>query len=306
MKPIFSFFTPADFGRVYHFLRSAEANDRLAYDRVRLQFCFALHTEFVNVQGGFGRTCGLWQDDNGIVSLALTEGGNQWAETFFAFRSEKDKTAELLGRMCDFAERFTSKVSDDRQNNHYNLCVADDDEILCAFVSERGYTKTGQKQRLLIKTYPKEPEKVILPEGFTIRDARSTSPFDSALAHNHSFRYNQENDGCEKGFAAMRAMPDYRPELDLALFDPEGQPAGLANFWVSERSPTASLEPLGTVWWYRRMGLGKALITEGINRTRAYGCTALIGGDQRFYWDLGFEPQREHGFWAWASESLRH
>ena len=100
----------------------------------------------------------------------------------------------------------------------------------------------------------------------------------------------------------MRTMPDYRPELDLILLDSEGQPAGLANFWISEKSRTAVLEPMGTVWWYRRMGLGKALITEGINRTRAYGCYQLIGGDQPFYWNLGFEAQKEHYFWSWSSK----
>ena len=76
-----------------------------------------------------------------------------------------------------------------------------------------------------------------------IKDARTVLPFYQALAHNHSFRYNQENDGCEKGFVKMRTMPDYRPELDLILFDSEGQPAGLANFWVSEKSKIAIIEP---------------------------------------------------------------
>jgi len=113
------------------------------------------------------------------------------------------------------------------------------------------------------------------------------------------YRYNQDNDGCEKGFAKIRTIPDYHPDLDLTLFDPEDQPAGLANFWINEISKTAYLEPLGTVWWYRRMGLGKALVTEGINRTRKYGCTQLIGSDQQFYWDLGFEQRNEHTIWHW-------
>jgi len=211
------------------------------------------------------------------------------------------KQIELLNRMCDFAERFTSKVSDDRSCNRYNLCVAEDDSVLSDFLSERKYKKIDNKCRIMVKTYSKEPESVLLPDGFVIKDARTVEPFYTALAHNHSFRYNQDNDGCEKGFAKLRTMPDYRPELDLVLFDSEEQPAGLAIFWVSEKSKTASLEPMGTVWWYRHMGLGKALITEGINRTRLYGCTRLVGGDQPFYCDLGFEAKREHRFWSWSS-----
>jgi len=303
-KPVFSFYTPADFGRVYHFLRSKESNDYLPYEKVRFQFCLGIHIDFIDngLNGGFERTCGLWEDQSGIVSLVLTEGSSCWEETFFVFRSEDVKTKDLLGRMCDFAERFTSKVSDDRKTNNYKLCVPKNDVTLSAFLQERGYKKTDYRSRIMIKSYPAEPEKVILPDGFTIKDARTISPFYSALAHNHSFRYNQNNDGCEKGFTKMRSMPDYRPDLDLILFDAEGQPAGLANFWVSEKSKIASLEPLGTVWWYRKMGLGKALVTEGINRTRSYGCTQIVGGDQPFYWDLGFEQKEEHYFWSWSSE----
>lgn len=304
MKPIFSFYSPADFGKVYQFLRTTEGNDYLPYERVRFQFCLGIHIDFVDtgLEGGFERTCGLWEDQSGIVSLVLTEGGTRWEETFFIFRSDNDKTKELMSRMCDFAERFTSKVSDDRRSNHYRLSVTDGDMVLSNFLTERGYKKSDNRERTMIKTYPAEPENVVLPDGFTIKDARTIPPFFTALAHNHSFRYYQGNDGCEKGFTKIRTMPDYRPELDLILFDSEGQPAGLANFWISEKSKTASLEPLGTVWWYRRMGLGKALITEGINRTRTYGCTQIIGGDQPFYWELGFEPKKEHYFWSWSSK----
>jgi len=301
VKPIFSFYTSADFGRVYHFLRSKELNDYLPYERVRFQFNFGNHW----LEGGFERTCGLWEDESGIVSLVLTEGGSRWEESFFIFRTENDKSNDLMGRMCDFAERFTSKVSDDRKSNSYSLCVIDDDKILSGFLSERGYKKTANPGRTLIKVYPAEPEEVVLPNGFTIGDARTVSPFYHALAHIHSFRYNQDDDSRKKGFTKIRTMPDYRPDLDLIMFDSERQPAAFANFWISEKSKTAYIEPMGTVWWYRRMGLGKALITEGINRTRNYGCVQIIpaGGDQPFYWNLGFEPQNSHDFfWSWSSK----
>ncbi len=303
MEPMFSFYTPADFGRVYHFLRAHRSHDNWPYERVRFQFCLALHPALRGVYGGHERTCGLWQDENGIVSLVLTEGGTCWEETFFAFRSEQDRTDSLLHRMCSFAERFTSRVSEDRTSSRYQLCVADGDERLAALLAQRGYQRTENHSRVMVKPYPAQPEEVVLPQGFVIRDARTVPAFYYALAHSHSFRYNQDDNGGLAGFEAIRTMPDYRPELDLIVLDEEGQPAGLANFWVSEKSPTASMEPLGTVWWQRRMGLGKALITEGINRTRAYGCTALVGGDQPFYWSLGFAPQATYTNWAWSSDA---
>lgn len=115
-------------------------------------------------------------------------------------------------------------------------------------------------------------------------------------------RNNQQNDGSCRAFDDIRGMPGYRADLDLVVFDPEGQPAGLANFWIVEQTRTAVLEPLGVVWWHRKKGLGRALIYEGINRTRRLGCTSMVGGDQPFYTALGFETVAENHFWAWASE----
>ncbi len=304
MGPEFSFYTKADFGRVLRFMHEIPDQDGLPYEAVRFQFCMGLHIDFVEggLKGGFERTCGLWSDEDGIAALAMTEGGTRWGETFFLFRAQRDETPELMRRMCEFAERFTSKVSEDRKSNAYKLCVPQGDDALASFVAERGYQRTKDRERLMVKTYSQAAGPAALPEGFIIRDARTTSPFFSALAHNHAFRYYQANDGGEKGFEAIRTMPGYRPQLDLVLFDPEGQPAGLANFWVNEKTRTATLEPLGVVWWYRKMGLGKALINEGIARTRRLGCERMIGGDQPFYWALGFEAVRENYFWAWSSQ----
>jgi hypothetical protein len=165
MKPKFAFYTQADFGRVYHFLKAKESNDLIAYERVRFQFAVGLHIDFIDngLQNGFERTCGIWEDDLGIVSLVMTEGGTRFGETFFIFRCEEVKTVELLERMCDFAERFTSKVSEDCSSNSYRLCVPKDDAVLCEFISARGYNKTDSLYRILAKSYSDEKEKSFCP-----------------------------------------------------------------------------------------------------------------------------------------------
>lgn len=303
MKPQFSFYTPGDFGRVLAFLH-AIPEPHPTYQACRFQFCMAYHVQALRLKGGFEQTCGIWEDGDGIAALVMTEGGTHWGDTFFIFRSDADKTSDLLRRMCEFAERFTSKVAGDRKSNAFRLCISEQDDVLKGFAAERGYQKTEAYERAMILSYTDDLQPIALPEGFTIRDARSFAPQMSALAHQHSFRYSQDfgdDDGVERAFAAIRAMPDYRPELDLVLFDPEGQPAGLANFWIDQGTQTAHLEPLGVVWWHRRMGLARALILEGVHRTRKLGCIQMAGGDQPFYWDLGFQEKAKSHFWAWST-----
>jgi predicted N-acetyltransferase YhbS len=52
----------------------------------------------------------------------------------------------------------------------------------------------------------------------------------------------------------------------------------------------AYVEPVATDPTYRRMGLGKAAVLEGIRRCADLGATvAYVGSDQEFYLSIGFE-----------------
>lgn len=301
MNPVFSFYSDDDFGRVLRFIKAASAQASYPYEAVRFQFSRALHPHMggAGFAGYFSQTCGIWEDAGGIAALSMTEGDSRRGEAFFLFRSLDERTPELARRVFTFAERFASKVSADRKSNALTVMIPEEDALLARIAAGRGYEMTDGVERVMIKEYGDGPLEVALPEGFVIRDARAVPPSATALAHAHAFRYDQPDDGVARGFAAIRAMPDYRPELDLVLFDGEGQPCGLANHWVDEASRTATLEPLGVAWWYRGMGLGRALIHEGVNRTRALGCARMIGGDQPFYEALGFAPQPGRDAHAW-------
>jgi len=62
----------------------------------------------------------------------------------------------------------------------------------------------------------------------------------------------------------------YREELDLVAVTPNGVIASFCTFRMDPYSNIINLEPMGTNPEYRRMGLGKALITEGIKRSMKY------------------------------------
>lgn len=50
------------------------------------------------------------------------------------------------------------------------------------------------------------------------------------------------------------------------------------------------VEPVATDPRYRRLGLGKAAVLEGIRRCGALGAAvAYVGSDQRFYQAIGFK-----------------
>ncbi|MFW9779873.1 MAG: GNAT family N-acetyltransferase [Candidatus Heimdallarchaeota archaeon] len=62
----------------------------------------------------------------------------------------------------------------------------------------------------------------------------------------------------------------YKEELDLVAVAPEGIIASFCTFRLDPNSNIISLEPMGTNPDFKRLGLGKAIITEGIKRSMKY------------------------------------
>jgi len=144
---------------------------------------------------------------------------------------------------------------------------------------------------------------VVLPDGYTITDGNGTPDFFLSNTHMFSFNYTLPTaETGEIGFRDLRKMPGYKPELDLCVLDREGKPVGIAIIWYNEKIPYCELEPLGVVWWCRRKGIARALIYEAANRIMEISpkCRGMLGGDQQFYWDLGFKVETTYETWDWS------
>jgi len=60
----------------------------------------------------------------------------------------------------------------------------------------------------------------------------------------------------------------------------------------------AVIEPVATDPDYRKMGLGKAAVLEGIRRTGELGAKiAFVGSSQQFYYSIGLRPFNTATIW---------
>ena len=65
-----------------------------------------------------------------------------------------------------------------------------------------------------------------------------------------------------------------------------------------KKSKSALVEPVVTEPAYRKMGLGKASVLEGIKRCGELGAIrALVGSLQQFYYNIGFRPYATSTWW---------
>ena len=87
----------------------------------------------------------------------------------------------------------------------------------------------------------------------------------------------------------MFDTPKARRDLKIAVAAPNGDFVAFCGMFYESNNKFAYVEPVATDPLYRRLGLGKAAVLEGIRRCGALGATvAYVGSDQDFYQALGF------------------
>lgn len=86
--------------------------------------------------------------------------------------------------------------------------------------------------------------------------------------------------------------------LKVAVVAPDGNFVSYCGMWYDAAAGFAVVEPVATDPDYRKMGLGKAAVLEGIRRVEALGAkTALVGSSQQFYYSIGFMPYAKASEW---------
>ena len=304
MNRIFRYYEDKDYLATRELVKASYQWSVPAWSLSRHEFCRGLHPAFVDARNSWRHTTGLWEDDGRLAACVISEG-NYDGGAFLLFDSEArmhDKT--LLDRMFFHAETHIARFDEASGQRRLDMHIPDQCPVLRDFARQRGYQSDGRTDRQMIMPFPGKPFTVTLPEGYQFQDG-STSP-DFFLSNVHAFAFQYGTPYVETGeqaFYELRRMPAYRPELDLTIVDPEGKPSGIAIIWYDPDLPYCELEPLGVVWWCRRMGLARALIYEAANRVMQLGpCRGMLGGDQAFYTDLGFVHEASDEIWQWEKK----
>lgn len=135
---------------------------------------------------------------------------------------------------------------------------------------------------------------------------RQTTAADYATVYDliqTAFLTAEHRDGDEQDFAErLRNSPAYLPGLDL-LAEVDGQPAGhimLTRTRVvrpdGSHYDTLLVAPLSVLLEYRNLGVGSALMQQGLRLAAemGYGAAFLVG-DPNYYRRFGYELSAQHG-----------
>jgi len=226
---------------------------------------------------------GLWEENGKIVGLCTYEARPGEAFIFTANGYEHMKP-ELL----EYAEESLCDI-DENGNKTLKVSACTVEPDFSEHLLSKGYTLDWECD-FTVYDYKKGLPKSDPLEGFRIISFDEEHEYKKAAdAVWKGFDHEDEND--LDGYMLGHHIPHFRKDLLFIAKADNGDYCAYGLIWLDEVNKYAYLEPLSTVPQYRRKGLAKALIYEAINRTSKLGATYMVGGDAKFYKDIGFETQ---------------
>ena len=215
----------------------------------------------------------LWHDESGrLAGYAMVGDDPQlyWQvppqHEWSGIESEALAWAEVLVadlRRDDPGQWSEALVSGARQ----------DDAARIAFLEEHGFHYRGESAEVdMIRSLDAALPEVVLPEGFRGRAlAGAEEVGERAAAYREVWQPWTVGDVSDGDYRALMGLPGYDRELDLVAVGPGGVIAAFANCWIDPVNCIGDFGPVGARPAYRRRGLTRAVLCEGLRRLKEAG-----------------------------------
>lgn len=285
-----------DYSRVGQFLidtyRPGDRHDNWLQPRWEYMHYHPLFDERLNMAFS---SSGVWESAGDIVGVAHFE--HRPGQVFFQVHPD---FTYLKPQMVEYTEAYLS-VEAGHNKRKNAIWVNDFDAGLQSIVSERGYhLVAGIKESWSIFEIRDPFPAIRLPDGFRLQslaDENDLSKLHRVL--HRGFDHPGEPPLDElAGRKKMQSAPNYRKDLNIVAVAPDSSYASYCGMWQDHANRVAYVEPVCTDPEYRRMGLGRAILLEGIRRCGAEGATIAVDGSLPFYVSVGFKKLFDINLWA--------
>lgn len=175
-----------------------------------------------------------------------------WAETRLADLRKNDKI------------RWGGKlVSGARQDNAKRI----------AFLERHGFRYDGKFAEVnMLRPLDKPIPDSVLPAGCQIRAVAGNGEIaNRAAAQREVWHPWTVGNVSDDDYARFMRLPGYHRDLDVVAVTPDGVLAAYVNGWIDPVNRIGDFGPVGALPDYRRQGLTRAVLLEGLRRMQARG-----------------------------------
>lgn len=238
---------------------------------------------------------GIWEESNHIVGIAT-------------FDCRLGKAFCLTLPKYDFLKKEMLVYSEDKLTNkgEFGVVISDSDLRFQEVASNLGFYATPEKENDSIFYLDNTVMDYRLPEGFYITDMSETyDPYQYLRVLWKGFNHELDGEGELKYSSKEEQLVKeemIRPNVDLklkiAVVSPAGNFVSYCGMCYDPKAGYAVIEPVATDPQYRKMGLGRAAVLEGIRRVGELGAkTVIVGSSQQFYYSIGLRPFKTSTIW---------
>lgn len=287
-----------DFPRASHLIKRAWEADGSAGGHFHLgDLTWQLHMAMPDADPPY-MTCEAWDDGDGELAAfaAYYPKGNDLA---FQFAPGLSGERELVAAMTAWGAAQSERWGKGGQQQLAMISTLD--APLRDRLAELGWTATDEPPMVMTEqSLDREIPDPGLPEGFTIRPVGGPAEWpDRVRIHQEVWAPSRVTDA---SYARLRSAAGYDPDLDLAVFAPDGEIAAYCVMW--EMDGIGEFEPVGARERYRRRGLTRALLLTGLRRLQERGNRSAIvtcedpdGGACSLYSSVGFAETGRWEMW---------
>lgn len=214
----------------------------------------------------------LWHDNNKLVGYAILGEDPSFDCQVLPDYEWSGIETEALG----WAERLVNEL---RQRNEKqwggNLVsgARQDDTKRIAFLEQHGFQYCGDfaevnMMRSLDEPIP--PSRV--PDNYQVREVSETGETSNrASVQREVWHPWSVGNVSDDDYLRFMQLPGYYRELDIVSVAPNGVIVAYVNGWIDSLNKIGDFGPVGALEAYRRQGLTRAALLEGLRRMKAHG-----------------------------------
>lgn len=226
----------------------------------------------------------LWfNEENCLIAWAVLQSPFWTIDYAYSTETEYDLHREII----TWADRRARKISGSAHGHptwFINVFAEQTDRIRdlteFGFASQANIGEDSWSKVLMIRSAKEPVSACQMPSGYAVRTLAGENEIE-AYVNLHQTAFESKNMTVDWRLRTLH-HPGYRNDLDLVVIAPNGQMVAFCICWLNVEGNIGQIEPLGVHDDFRNLGLGRAILAEGIHRLIQSGATRLFVETDRF------------------------
>ena len=238
----------------------------------------------------------LWHDDDKLVGYAVLAEDPSFDFQVLPEYEWSGVEAEALAwtemSLTELHQRNTQ-----RSGGKLAAVARQDDARRIAFLEQHGFRYSGEFTEVnMLRSLDEPIPESTVPIGCQVRAVQVGEISKRAAAQREVWHPWTVGNVSDTDYERLMQLPGYHRDLDVVTVTPDGVIAAYANGWIDPVNRIGDFGPVGALPAYRRQGLTRAALLEGLRRMQAHGMDRVCISTgvsntpaRRLYESIGFQ-----------------